>query len=109
MDNFIQDNFFNEPWQIATVYDPHADEEGTFFWRGGKSERESILTHNDTGRKHDQVAQQTTAAPDSVADLTKRVRRLERRLDILLTGFLVLVLIALAGPLIFIAFNPDMQ
>ena len=35
MDLFIQDNFFNQPWQIATVYDPHSGDEGTFIWRAG--------------------------------------------------------------------------
>ena len=49
MDLFIQDNFFNQPWQVATVYDPHSGDEGTFIWREGKSVRESILVESDTG------------------------------------------------------------
>lgn len=43
MDLFIQDNFFNLPWQIALVYDPQSEEEGVFIWRNGKSEREPHL------------------------------------------------------------------
>lgn len=43
MDLFIQDNFFNLPWQIAFVYDPIGGDEGSFVWRGGKSEREPFL------------------------------------------------------------------
>jgi len=43
MDLFIQDNFFNLPWQIALVYDPQSEEEGVFVWRQGKSEREQHL------------------------------------------------------------------
>lgn len=43
MDLFIQDNFFNLPWQVAFVYDPIGGDEGMFFWRKGKSERERIL------------------------------------------------------------------
>jgi proteasome lid subunit RPN8/RPN11 len=43
MDLFIQDNFFNLPWQVAFVYDPIGGDEGMFFWRKGKSEREKIL------------------------------------------------------------------
>jgi len=48
MDLFIQDNFFNLPWQVAFVYDPSSSEEGLFVWRGGKSERESFLMQRDT-------------------------------------------------------------
>ncbi len=43
MDLFIQDNFFNFPWQVAFVYDPIGGDEGSFAWRGGKSEREPFL------------------------------------------------------------------
>jgi proteasome lid subunit RPN8/RPN11 len=43
MDLFIQDNFFNLPWQVAFVYDPVAAEEGMFFWRQGKAERGEFL------------------------------------------------------------------
>lgn len=43
MDLFIQDNFFNLPWQIALVYDPQSEEEGVFIWREGKTERETHL------------------------------------------------------------------
>jgi proteasome lid subunit RPN8/RPN11 len=105
MDLFIQDNFFNQPWQIATVYDPHSGDEGTFIWRSGKSVRENSLVENDTG------AVETPGVPgpasDQVAELARRVKRLERRLDFMLTGFLVLVLIALTAPLIIFAFAPD--
>lgn len=43
MDLFIQDNFFNFPWQVAFVYDPIGGDEASFVWRGGKSEREPFL------------------------------------------------------------------
>lgn len=43
MDLFIQDNFFNLPWQIAFVYDPIGGDEGSFVWRYGRSEREPFL------------------------------------------------------------------
>lgn len=35
-DMFIHENFFSEWWQIAVVVDPIRNEEGFFFWRGGK-------------------------------------------------------------------------
>jgi len=43
MDLFIQDHFFNAPWQVAFVYDPIGGDEGVFIWRGGKSVREPHL------------------------------------------------------------------
>jgi proteasome lid subunit RPN8/RPN11 len=48
MDLFIQDNFFNLPWQVAFVYDPSSGEEGAFIWRAGVSEREPFLIQEDT-------------------------------------------------------------
>ncbi|MBQ9986546.1 MAG: hypothetical protein IJP38_09635 [Oscillospiraceae bacterium] len=35
-DMFIQENFFNLPWQIAYVVDPIADTRGFFEWKDGK-------------------------------------------------------------------------
>lgn len=43
MDHFIQDNFFNLPWQVAFVYDPKGGDEGMFVWRKGTSQREPFL------------------------------------------------------------------
>jgi proteasome lid subunit RPN8/RPN11 len=103
MDLFIQDNFFNQPWQIATVYDPHSGEEGTFIWREGKSQREGVLVEIEDGA----APVEPTHRSDALADLTQRVKRLERRLDFILTGFLFLVLLALVTPLILFALMPD--
>ncbi len=47
MDLFIQDNFFNLPWQVAFVYDPIGEKEGLFVWRKGKSEKEQFLVEED--------------------------------------------------------------
>ena len=43
MDLFIQDNFFNLPWQVAWVYDPIAQTEGAFIWKANKSEKTAFL------------------------------------------------------------------
>lgn len=45
MDLFIQENFFNLPWQVALVYDPVRGDEGFFIWQKGKSERQPHLVH----------------------------------------------------------------
>lgn len=47
MDLFIQDHFFNAPWQVAFVYDPIGGDEGMFVWRKGKSLREPHLISAD--------------------------------------------------------------
>jgi proteasome lid subunit RPN8/RPN11 len=104
MDLFIQDNFFNQPWQFATVYDPHSGDLGNFIWRQGKSQRENILIENDIVVSNDH---NDADALDAVDKLTKRVAKLERRVDVLLTGLLLLVLLALIAPLALVALAPD--
>jgi proteasome lid subunit RPN8/RPN11 len=47
MDLFIQENFFNLPWQVALVYDPVGKDEGIFYWRQGRTDREPFLIDND--------------------------------------------------------------
>jgi proteasome lid subunit RPN8/RPN11 len=48
MDLFIQDHFFNLPWQVALVYDPVRRDEGIFVWRNATSERVPHLIHAGT-------------------------------------------------------------
>ncbi len=45
MDLFIQDNFFNLPWQVAMVYDPIRHDEGFFVWKNARSERVAHLVY----------------------------------------------------------------
>jgi len=106
MDLFIQDNFFNQPWQVATVYDPHSEDQGTFIWRAGKSVREVTLVEDDTAPGLLAGSSQK-ASSEEIAELTRRVKRLERRLDLILTGFLLLVFVVLTVPLIIFIFAPD--
>lgn len=47
MDLFIQENFFNLSWQVALVYDPIGGDEGVFYWRKGRSDREPYLIEQD--------------------------------------------------------------
>lgn len=71
MDLFIQDNFFNLPWQIAFVYDPIGGDEGSFVWRGGKSVREPFLVDEavtieeswDLAKRTNRMATVNSAAP----------------------------------------------
>ena len=51
-DIFIQDNFFNLPWQIAYVVDPIADTRGFFEWKNNKtSKMPGFYVYDDVGRK----------------------------------------------------------
>ncbi|HZL38136.1 MAG TPA: Mov34/MPN/PAD-1 family protein, partial [Tepidisphaeraceae bacterium] len=106
MDLFIQDNFFNQPWQFAFVYDPIGGDEGAFIWRSGKSEREPFLIEKDT-KAPPAGAATGAASGDAVAELLQRVKKLERRMDFVLTGFLVLILLALVAPLVIFFIGPD--
>ncbi len=47
MDLFIQDNFFNLPWQVAFVYDPKNEEEGAFTWQAGVASPAKYLVRDD--------------------------------------------------------------
>ncbi len=51
MDLFIQDNFFNLPWQVAWVYDPIADIDGAFVWKSGKSVKADFLIEENDGER----------------------------------------------------------
>ena len=51
-DIFIQENFFNLPWQIAYVVDPIADTRGFFEWKNDKVEKMTgFYIYDDIGKK----------------------------------------------------------
>jgi len=117
MDLFIQENFFNQPWHVASVHDPHSGDEGVFVWRMGKASREPFLVEEDApgaamSHASSPVAPRDSAASDpssapAIENLQRRVKSLERRLDVILTGFLVILLLALVAPLLIVMFRPD--
>lgn len=51
MDLFIHGNFFNLPWQVAFVYDPHSGQEGLFLWDAGKTREDAYLLEEDEARE----------------------------------------------------------
>ncbi|HEY8668068.1 MAG TPA: Mov34/MPN/PAD-1 family protein [Tepidisphaeraceae bacterium] len=63
MDLFIQDNFFNLPWQFAFVYDPVNDEQGLFAWKEGRAARSDFLVMEDEPPTH---------SPNSPSELEKK-------------------------------------
>jgi proteasome lid subunit RPN8/RPN11 len=62
MDLFIQDHFFNLPWQVALVYDPIGGDEGMFFWKEGKADRQAFLIEEEDTRAHAPTLAETEAA-----------------------------------------------
>ena len=51
-DIFIQENFFNLPWQIAYVVDPIADTRGFFEWKNDKVAKMSgFYVYDEVGRE----------------------------------------------------------
>jgi proteasome lid subunit RPN8/RPN11 len=94
MDLFIQDNFFNLPWQVAHVYDPVADDEGMFVWQAGKPVRAPFLVEEDADEEQPAVtlvpAEGTPSDPvPALGTLAARLDRLEKQHK----GLLVLVLL----------------
>jgi proteasome lid subunit RPN8/RPN11 len=79
MDQFICDNFFNLPWQVAFVYDPISGEEGDFVWRAGRTSREPILIPLITVTDATSSPEPAAVNPEKIIELLERVRRLEKR------------------------------
>ena len=115
MDQFIQENFFPLPWQVALVYDPKAGEEGVFIWKDGKPQTEPFLVEPDMAKEHDTLrvekAKDVSPGAASSADfavLAQRLETIERRQRIILTLLALLGVIALAWPLVVSAFLPNL-
>ena len=91
MDLFIQDNFFNLPWQAAWVYDPIAKIDGMFVWREGRSEKCDFLIEEDMGeRGHDFRA----ALPETRHPQTVEERKARRSARLKLMAAVVVVFVA---------------
>ncbi|MEN1759917.1 LysM peptidoglycan-binding domain-containing protein [Anoxynatronum sibiricum] len=58
-DLFIQQNFFNLPWQVAYVVDPVKHEQGFFAWEGSEI-KAAIYRLGDTDHWHQAAAEEST-------------------------------------------------
>lgn len=72
-DLFIQDNFFNMPFQVAYVIDPIQNIRGFFQWKNGKTEKlKGYYVYDEVGKpikieqKKVDVVQNTKATPSKV-------------------------------------------
>lgn len=111
MDDFIQANWFSEPWQVALVYDPSSEEEGIFVWRDGKTVGEPFLIVPDDGGAVLRAGMAIGSAESSeklpsgtLGDLMSRLQQTEQRQRWILAGLGVVGLIALGWPLIVFMF-----
>jgi proteasome lid subunit RPN8/RPN11 len=118
MDLFIQDNFFNEVWQIAYVDDPKGGDRGVFVWQDGAAVRRPYLVdpggsesgatsilqdrHADQGSKPAQNEQRPATPGDSL-ETTARIRILQRQLTRQKRRGRWTLAIALLWPLIVVA------
>jgi proteasome lid subunit RPN8/RPN11 len=122
MDVFIQQNFFPEPWQIALVYDPKANEEGLFLWKQGKPAVDGFLLEADTPADHPTtIVAQAKLVPTGggmnppgpvagdLAPFADRLDAIERRQRTILTLLALTGLTAIAWPLAVTAFLPDLM
>jgi proteasome lid subunit RPN8/RPN11 len=84
MDLFIQDNFFNLPWQTALVYGPKSEEEGVFIWHDGRAVRETFLTIGEEMMNQEMASTVSPAFPGMTLEkLADRQLDMEKRLDAL--------------------------
>jgi proteasome lid subunit RPN8/RPN11 len=63
MDVFIHRSFFDQPFMIATVFDPIRSDIGTFVWRRGEPTREATLTEVEPHNPSSPTALPVTDAP----------------------------------------------
>lgn len=111
MDLFIQNNFFGESWQVAFVYDSKSNEEGLFLRKDGQTVREKFLVDEETddpaAASRTELAGATQmVAPGTLAELSDRVQKLERKGRWHGAGIGMLMLIALLWPLAVFILGP---
>ncbi len=100
MDLFIHGHFFNLPWQTALVYDPVSEEEGAFLWRDGRTERGEFAVDEDEERAIPTIPASAEVTAAALADFSRRMQRIERRLRTNAIVMPLLLLVALAWPFV---------
>ena len=96
-DIFIQQNFFNEPHQIAYVVDPIQDQEGFYFWKGDKIEKcPGFYIFSELGEEIEYpIKKETSINAVSIKDVSKPNLRLLRWIVVfqcvlMIAGFVML-------------------
>lgn len=98
-DMFIQENFFNMPFQVAYVIDPLQNARGFFQWKNGKVEKlNGFHVFDDVGRPI--VEQQKQKAKAMAPAFTKKQTIL---------FFALLAVLAIGSTSLFLALNDKLQ
>jgi proteasome lid subunit RPN8/RPN11/LysM repeat protein len=93
-DIFIQENFFNLPWQIAYVVDPINDSRGFFQWKDKKVKKlEGFYIYDEPGKKIELPI-------DASDEKLKKTRPGLRKLDVFLAALFCVAAVGLAASLI---------
>jgi hypothetical protein len=122
MDLFIQNNFFNEPWQIAYVDDPKGGDRGAFVWEKGAAVRRpylieskpavpAVMTCTVSSPNFDSTVRLEPVAPNErprqgveLLETAARMRLMERQVRAYRRRFRWTLLIAFVWPiLLFVA------
>ncbi len=116
MDLFIQENFFNEAWQVALVYDPRNREEGLFVWKGGNPDQDRFLIEEDADDENPNITMclpgRKSTGGDNMAslqtfeDISNRLRVLEERQKWFPLWLALLAVAAMTWPLVVIRILP---
>ena len=77
MDMFINENFFNFPWQTAYVYDPRAEQAGFFIWQDSKMKLDTAEVIEDEPENEN-----TTIMTLPLSDDKKQVNNISVKLPI---------------------------
>ncbi len=115
MDLFIHENFFNEAWQVALVYDPRNREEGLFVWKGGSPDHDRFLVEEDAADENPNITMNVggrksggdmLAGAQTLEDITARLRALEDRQKWIPLWFALLAVAAMTWPLAVVRLLP---
>ena len=110
MDLFIQNNFFNEVWQIAYVDDPKGGDRGVFVWQDGAAVRRPYLIDpgipevgaSDGSEQPVTGERRRSASTDALASAA-RIRTLQKQLARQKSRGRLSLIIAFFWPLIMLA------
>jgi len=94
-DLFIQENFFNQPWQVAFVIDPISNDDGFFVWQNGKATRiEQYWVGGEKKAPAGDITELKTKITDGLTDVVGTITKLSKK-RLLPVGMLI-TLIALS-------------
>ncbi len=104
-DRFIHQHFFKEPWQVAYVLDPVAEEDGFFCWRERRLEKVGgFFVFGEGIRETEEAVEEAKRKAEAAYEVATSARRASlqaaKRRDVMLAVALALSVAALALSLV---------